>query len=120
MVPNGRSDTAFSDSQKPAILSALKKLHPVQINKRLLVLKLKAVDGLGSAQAGKIAGIHATSVNRIVNRYQTEGISAIVGVRHYSEHRCMSREEVEASLAQFQLRHEAGQVTEVRDIHPAY
>jgi transposase len=116
----GRKSTQFSEEEKAEILAAQKKQRPVHITKRLLALKLKAVDGMRSAEAGKIAGIHTTSVNRIVNRYHKEGIEAIVGVRHHSEHRYMSREEEAAFLAQFQAHSEAGQIIETRDIHQAY
>jgi len=109
----------FSEKKNRNSIRA-EEVTPGPHQQQLLVLKLKAVDGLGSAQAGKIAGLHVTSVHRIVNRYQTEGISAIVDVRHQCEHRCMSREEEKAFLAQFQLRNEAYQMIAVRDIHTAY
>ncbi len=88
--------------------------------RRLLALKLKVVDGMTSKEAGKIAGLHETSVNRMMGRYRKEGMEAIVGVRHHSEHRYMSREEETAFLAQFQHRSEAGQIIETREIHSAY
>lgn len=70
--------------------------------------------------AGKIAGLHKTSVNRIVKKYHQEGIEAIVDVRHHSEYRYMSREEETAFFAQFQKRSEAGLIVETREIHQAY
>lgn len=116
----GRKCAQFSEGEKAEIQAAQKKQHPVHVTKRLWALKLKAVDGMGSAEAGKIAGIHHTSVNRIVNRYHKEGIEAIVGVRHHSEHRYMGREEEATFLAQFQASSEAGQIIETREIHQAF
>ena len=110
----------FGEAERSEILAAQKKQHPVHVTRRLLALKLKVVDGLRSEEAGKLAGMHRTSVNRIVKRYQEEGIEAIVGVRHHSEHRYMSREEEAAFLLQFQRRSEAGQIIETQEIHQAY
>ena len=112
--------TKFSEEEKTEILQAQRTQHPVHVNKRLLALKLKAVDGMRSKDVGKIANMHATSVNRIVNRYKVEGIEAIVGKRHHQEHRYMSREQEEAFLQEFQRRSEAGQIIETREIHQAY
>ena len=116
----GRKNPVFGEAERSEILAAQKKQHPVHVTRRLLALKLKVVDGLRSEEAGKLAGMHRTSVNRIVKRYQEEGIEAIVGVRHHNEHRYMSREEETAFLLQFQRRSEAGQIIETREIHQAY
>ena len=116
----GRKSVRFGDEAKAEILAEQKKNHPAHIYKRLLALKLKAVDGMLSKEVGTITGLHETSVNRIVGRYQKEGIKAIVGVRHHHEHRYMSRQEEEVFLRQFQLRSEAVQIIETREIHQAY
>lgn len=116
----GRKSVVFDTAQKAEIATAFRQQHPVHVQKRLLALKLKAVDDLRSDEAGKIAGVHETSVNRIVNRYLKEGIQAITGVRHHHEHRYMSKEEENNFLAQFQSRSEAGQIIQTREIHQAY
>ena len=116
----GRKSAVFNAAQKAEIAAAFQQQHPLHVQKRLLALKVKAVDGFRSDEAGKIAGVHETSVNRIVNRYLREGIQAIIGVRHHHEHRYMSREEEVNFLAQFQTRSEAGQIIETREIHQAY
>jgi transposase len=110
----------FGEAERSEILAAQDQKHPVHVTRRLLALKLKVVDGMRSDEAGRLARLHTTSVNRIVKRYQEEGIEAIIGVRHHSEHRYMSREEEEAFLLQFQRRSEAGQIIETREIHQAY
>jgi hypothetical protein len=81
-----KKSAVFGKAERLEILAAQKKQHPVHVTRRLLALKLKEVDGLRGAEAEKIAGMHTTSVNRIVKRYQEEGIEAIAGVRHHSEH----------------------------------
>lgn len=116
----GRRSARFSEEAKAEILTAQKQNHPAHVYKRLLALKLKVVDGMLNKDAGQISGLHETSVSRIVSRYQKEGIEAIVGIRHHHEHRYMSRAEEEEFLSQFQLRSEAGQIIETREIHQAY
>lgn len=116
----GRKSVQFSEAAQAEILAEQKKKQPPHIYRRLLALKLKAVDGMLSKEVGTITGLHETSVNRIVSRYQKEGIEAIVGVRHHHEHRYMSRQEEENFLRQFQVRSEAGQIIETREIHLAY
>ena len=69
-----KKSAVFGKAERSEILEAQKKQHPVHVTRRLLAQKLKVVDGLRSAEAGKIAGMHTTSVNRIVKRYQEEGI----------------------------------------------
>lgn len=110
----------FSEAEKAEILSAQKGTYPTHVYKRLFTLKLKAVDEMRSEEAGKIVGLHATSVNRIVARYKQEGMEVMVGIRHNHGNRYMSREEEKAFLAGFQNQGEAGHIIEVREIHHAY
>ena len=112
--------TSFTAEEKAIILSEQKKQHRPHVVRRLLVLKLKAEDGMRSDEIASIASIHKTSVNRIIARFKKEGIEAIVGVRHHHEHRYMSREQEEAFLLEFQRLSESGQIIETRAIHQAY
>ena len=112
--------TEFTEEEKAIILAAQKDTHPPHVSKRLLALKLKAIHGMRSDEAGKIAELHATNVNRIVARFKKEGIEAIVGVRHHHEHRYMTREQEAAFLREFEDLGAAGQVIETRAIHRAY
>jgi transposase len=110
----------FSEAEKAEIRVAQKGTYPAHVHRRLLTLKLKALDGMRSDEVGRIVGIHATSVNRIVARYKKEGMEAMTGKRHNHGNRYMSREEEEAFLQEFQRRSEAGQLIETREIHQAY
>ncbi len=92
---------------------------PGRASTRGVALKLKRVDGLGGAQIGKL-GLHVTSVNRIIKRYDEEGLQALVTKRHDHGNRCMTREEEATFLARFMAQDEAGTVVEVADIHKAY
>lgn len=110
----------FTDQQRQEIESAMKGTHAGHVYKRLLVLKLRAVDHYDNERAGKVAGLHATSVSRVVTRYQTEGIQAIVGKRHNHGNRYMTLEEERNFLRGFIEAAQTGQVIETRQIHMAY
>lgn len=110
----------FTESQCEEIKQAMQGTYPGHVHKRLLALKLRAIDQYDNEKAGQIAGVHVTTVSRIVSRYQTEGIQAIVGKRHDHGNRYMTREEEAVFLKQFTQSAEAGQVIEVRQIHQAY
>lgn len=116
----GRKRVEYGEEAKAQIIAEQKKSHPAHVCRRLLALKLKVVDGMTNKEVGKIAGLHETSVNRMMGRYRKEGMEAIVGVRHHHEHRYMSRAEEEAFLKQFQLQSEAAQIIETRELHRAY
>lgn len=110
----------FTDSERDEIMREYQKDHPVHVYKRLLALKLKAVDGMRSDEAGKIIGICHSTVNNIVNRYQAEGMEAIIGKRHHGGNRYMTDEEEAEFLKTFVEQGEAGQIVEVTDIYNAY
>ncbi|NLD34586.1 MAG: hypothetical protein GX653_06725 [Clostridiales bacterium] len=110
----------FNEEEKAEILAAQQGTYPSHVHKRLLTLRLKAIDNLRSDEIAAIAGVHKTSVNRIIARYKEEGMEAMVGKRHNHGNRYMSREEETFFLAQFQRRSEAGQIIETREIHQEY
>lgn len=110
----------FSDEEREEILKEYQLDHPVRAYKRLLALKLKATDGMRSDEVARIVEISPSSVNKIVNRYKTEGMPAIVGKRHRGEHRYMTDEQEEAFLAPFMEMAEAGKIVEITDIYNAY
>jgi transposase len=110
----------YTDSERTEIQSELRKDHPVHVYKRLMVLKIKAIDGKRSDETGKLLGLNASSVNRIVNRYKKDGMEVIVGKRHNGGNRYMRNEEETAFLERFREQGEAGKVIEVTDIHLGY
>lgn len=110
----------FSEEEKAEIASAQRGTYPEHVHKRLLALKYKALGGMRSDETGKLIGLHATSINRIVSRYKQEGMQAITGKRHNHGNRYMTREEEETFLMDFQTRSGAGHIIEIRDIHLAY
>lgn len=110
----------FTDLERNEIMREYRKDHPAHVYKRLLALKLKAVDGMRSDEAAKIVGVCHSTVNNIVNRYQAEGMEAIVGKRHHGGNRNMSDEQEKEFLKAFVERAESGQIVEVTEIYNAY
>lgn len=110
----------ISEAGKAEIHRELKKTHPAHIYKRLMALKMRAIDGISSQQAGEHVGLHVSSVNAIIRRYQEQGIEALISKRHDHGNRYMSREEEAAFLQTFVDQAEAGRIIEVTEIHLAY
>ena len=110
----------FTEEERAEILGEYAKSHPSHVYRRLLALKLKAIDGMRSDEAGKISGVNHDTVNKIVVRYKAEGIAAIIGKRHHGGHRYMLPEEEKAFLARFRAEGESGKVIEVTEIHLAF
>ena len=98
----------FTEEEKSEIQRFQKGTYSTHVYKRLMTLKLKAINGMRSDEIATNVGIHRTSVNRIIARYKKEGMEAMVGKRHQHGNRYMSREEEVAFLSQFQRRSEAG------------
>ncbi len=67
-----------------------------------------------------MAGLHETTVSRIVTRYQQERMQAITGWRHNHGSRYMTWEQEKVFLKTFMETAKAGQVIEVWQIHIAY
>ncbi len=107
----------FTDKEREEIGQAFNQSHPNHVYKRVLALKLKAIDGMRSDETAKVSGLGHATVNQIVSRYKTKGIDAIVGKRHNHGNRYMTLDEERAFLARFQEEGEAGKVIEVTDIH---
>ena len=115
-----RKRMSFNEQEAEQIVQAQKGTYPNHIVKRLLALKLKAVDGMDNRAIGKIVGLHKTSVSRLIGRYRHEGIEAIVGKRHNHGNRYMTAEQEKEFLAGFQEQADNGHVLEVAQIHRAY
>lgn len=111
---------SFTKEEREEILKAIQEVHAAHVVKRLMALKLMAVDGISSAEAAKYSGLHATSINRNIRIYRKEGIEAITGKRHNHGNRYMSLDEEVAFLEKYREESEAGHIIEVSDIYNAY
>ena len=112
--------TEFLEEERVEIQTELKKEQKPHVYRRLMALKLKAIDGKRSEEIAQLMGLKQTSVNRIIQRYKGKGMAVIVGARHKGGHRYMTIEEEEEFLAGFRRRGEAGQVIEVSEIQKTY
>jgi len=110
----------FTEEERAAIRAELGKDHPAHVYKRLMVLKMKAIDEMRSDEVGKLLDLYPSSVGRIVDRYKAQGMEAIVGKRHQGGHRYMTPEGEEAFLAGFREQGESGKIIEVTQIHLAF
>ena len=110
----------FGERSEAEITAALKEKQLPHVYKRLMVLKLKIVDGLTNAEAGKHAGMHAISVSRLIQRYKAEGLEAVTGIRHNHGNRYMTNEEEIAFLEKYRAQSEAGHIIEVGEIYREY
>lgn len=109
-----------SETEKATIENELRKTQTPHVYKRLMTLKLRLIDGISSKQAGEYVGLHVSSVNNIIKRYQEQGIQALVTKRHDHGNRYMTREQESEFLRGFAERAEAGQIVEVTEIYHAY
>jgi len=85
-----------------------------------MALKMRTIDGISSKEAGTHVGLHVSSVNSLVRRYQEQGIEALVSKRHNHGNRYMTREEEIEFLEGFATRAEAGEIVEVTEVYRAY
>jgi len=115
-----KKQPTFTVDERDEIERELRKEQKPHVYRRLMALKLKAVDGRRSEEIGQMVSLGQTSVNRIIKRYKEQGIEVIVGPRHTGCHRYMSIEEEQAFMAELRERGATGQVIEVSEIHRAY
>ena len=108
------------EKEREEILREFSKSHPNHVYKRLLALKLKAVDGLPSDGVGTYTDSHKSSVKLIVRRYHEQGMEAIVGKRHNHGNSNMAFEQEKEFLKQFNESSRAVRVIEVTEIYLAY
>lgn len=107
----------FTKEEREEIGQEFSRSHLNQVYKRLLILKLKALDGMSSDEAAKISGLCHASVNRIIRRYKAKGMEAIVGRGHNNGKRYMKPEQGKTFLVRFREEGEVRHVIEVRAIY---
>lgn len=115
-----KSKITFTAEEKQEIQAALEQQQTPHVYKRLLVLKMRAINGKESREIADTTELCVTSVNRILLRYKEQGLEAIVSKRHNHGKRYMTSEEEVEFLNTFAEKAQAGQVIEVTDIHNAY
>lgn len=111
----------FSEEQVCEILQADKTATKKRECKRLVILKLRAVDKKTSTEISQLVGYIPSSIDRIISRYFKNGINDILGEqRKGGNKRYLKKDEETQFLEQFSSSAEKGQMLIISDIKVAY
>lgn len=105
--------------QKIEIAKARKENKNKQIEKRLMVLSLRA-EGAGYKEIIEKTGYCKSNVANIIKIYFEKGISEITTMKYGGNYRNISYAEESEILEQFREKSEQGQIVEVKEIKAAY
>lgn len=109
----------FSSEQIEELKAAKKKNKDKNIDKRLTALLLRA-EGTSRKKTAEITGYKYTYLTKLVTKYLTGGIEAIIENHYKGNCRNLTYEKEEELLEQFTKASEEGQVVEVSMIKKAY
>jgi len=111
----------FTQEQIDAILKAEKEADNKYVIKRLMVLRLRAVQNMPSKEIGKIVGYPPASVNNILSKYFNNGLESMLGEnRKGGNKRYLTQSEENQILQGFESQSEEGKILIVADIKEAY
>jgi transposase len=105
--------------QKEELSAARKANKNENVEKRLKALLMRA-DGKKNKEIAEATEYDASHVSKLVAKYCTKGLSAIVDNHQTGNRRNMSIEEERAFLAQYKNEASQGQVVVVSEIEAAY
>lgn len=112
---------SFTEEQINEILKAEKEADNKFEIKRLLVLRLRAVENMPAKEIAKIVGYPAASVNNIISKYFKIGIDPMLGEnRKGGNKRYLSQDEEKEFLQVFESQAKDGKILIVSDIKKAY
>ena len=109
----------ISQSQLEEIKAARKKNRNKNVERRLLVLVMRA-DGKTLEEIAEKTGYHISTASKWISRYMRNGIGAIVENHYQGNRRNMSFEEEAAILAPFIEKAERGEMVDIKEIAAAY
>lgn len=111
----------FSEEQIAEIIKAEKSISKKYETKRIMILRLIAVDKLKTKEVAAIVGYNKATINNIAARYFKEGLESMIGEnRKGGNKRYLSEEECEELLKTFEKQAEGGHMLVVADIKKAY
>jgi transposase len=111
----------FTNEQKEEILEAERKASKKFETKRIMILRLIAIDNMKTPEVAKVVGYNSDSVNNIVAKYFKEGIDSMLGEnRKGGNKRYLSEEENSEFLKIFEEKAEKGQMLIVTEIKKEY
>jgi transposase len=112
----------FTKEQRKEIqrkFSKAKKLKDIKSYKHVQVLNMRRL-GKTREEISEATGYHAQTVSKIVSKYVTEGMNALIGNHYTSNNRRLSHEEEVEFLEQFREEAEAGLLISVKKILEKY
>lgn len=109
----------FSAEQIEELKAAKKKNKNKNVDKRLTALLMRA-EGKSRKEVADRTGYKYTYLTRLVTKYLTGGLEAIVENHYPGNRRYMSYQEEEEFLERFCKEAESGQIVEVSKIKEAY
>lgn len=111
----------FTEEQISEIIEAEKCISKKYETKRILVLRLVAVDKLKSKEIAKVVGYNKATIDNIISRYYKEGIESMLGEnRKGGNKRYLSEEEAAELLKPFEEKAENGHMLVASEIKKVY
>lgn len=112
---------SFTEEQIEEILKAEKEADNKFEIKRLLVLRLRAVESMSSKEIAKVVGYPTATVNNIISKYFKIGLEPILGEnRKGGNKRYLTENEEKELLQEFESQANDGKLLVVSDIKKAY
>lgn len=102
-----------------AIEKAEKQTKSKRLSRKLKVL-LYRYKGSSPEETSKQVGLSKSQVNRLVSEYEKTGLKEYIREKQIGNHRCLSKEEEQAILDEFEQKACAGQIVTVQEIKRAF
>ena len=116
-----RKRREFIEEQVLEIIEAEKNSTKKYETKRLMILRLVAVDKIKTKDIAKMVGYNKASINNIVSRYFKEGLASMIGEnRKGGNKRYLSENESAKLLKTFEKQSDSGHMLVISDIKKAY
>ena len=96
----GRSQATFSEVELAEINEGLRTIVNRKAHKRVMVLKLKAVNHMKSREIAEIVDMHESTVNSIIRKYKQEGFHSITSNNYKAQNRRHIAQEEEKHILQ--------------------
>lgn len=111
----------FTKEQINEIFEAEKNSSKKYETKRIMILRLVAVDNLKSKDVSKIVGYNKATIDNIISKYFKNGLESMIGEnRKGGNKRYLSEEETEELLQPFEEQAENGHMLIASEIKKAY
>ena len=111
----------FTSEQISEIIEAENKSTKKYETKRIMILRLVAIEKMKSGDIAKVVGYNKATIDNIVSKYFKAGIESILGEnRRGGNKRYLSEDEEAKFLESFEKKAENGHIIIVSEIQKAY